>query len=362
MNLNDTSSGTSQSTSEMILGVGLASFGMSAKVFHAPFLAQHKGFTIKRIVERSTNEARTLYPGAIVSRSFTDMLNNPDIDLIVVNTPDHTHFELAKSSLEAGKHVVVEKPFTQTVREAEELVELAIRRQRILTVFQNRRWDGDFLTVQDIVRKKTLGRLVEFEARWDRYRNFIQAATWKEDASTGTGLLYNLGSHLIDQALVLFGMPTGVTAHLKILRTGGSVDDWFDVRLHYSDVNVAIKASYLALEPGPRFLLHGTNGSFIKHGIDPQEDALKQGRSPLESNWGSEFEDSWGVLSTEENGVVSRKKIETVRGNYGAFYDNLYESITRGKELAVKPRDALNVIAVIEAAKQSSASRTTVTM
>ena len=142
-----------------LINVGIASFGMSTKVFHAPFLAQHKGYAIKRIVERSTNDAQSLYPRAIVSRSFADILNDPEIDLIVVNTPDHTHFELAKSSLEAGKHVVVEKPFTQTVREAEELVELAIRGQRILTVFQNRRWDGDFLTVQDIIRKKTLGTL-----------------------------------------------------------------------------------------------------------------------------------------------------------------------------------------------------------
>jgi scyllo-inositol 2-dehydrogenase (NADP+) len=346
----------------MILGVGLASFGMSAKVFHAPFLAQHRGYTIKRIVERSTSEAHIVYPLAIVSRSFQDILDDPDIDLVVVNTPDHTHFELAKKSLEAGKHVVVEKPFTQTVQEAQLLIDLALRHNRILTVFHNRRWDGDFLTVREIIHKHTLGRLVEFEARWDRYRNFIQPGSWKEDASTGTGLLYNLGSHLIDQALVLFGMPTAVTAHLKILRAGGSVDDWFDVRLHHAEVNVALKASYLAIQPGPRFLLHGTKGSFIKHGIDPQEAALNRGRSPLEADWGSEPEESWGVLSTENNGVVSRKKIETVRGNYGAFYDNLYESITRGKELAVTPGDALNVIAVIEAAKQSSSSGRTIVM
>jgi predicted dehydrogenase len=340
--------------------VGIASFGMSGKIFHAPLLAHRNNFKIKRIVERTKNEAQKLYPDVIVSRSFEDLLHDNEIELIVVNTPDQTHFEYAKKSLEANKHVIVEKPLTLTVAEGEALIELARQKGKILTVFQNRRWDGDFLTVQHIVTEQILGRLVDYEAHFDRYRNYIQTDSWKEKSASGTGTLFNLGAHMIDQALVLFGMPTAVTAHFKVVRTGGEIDDWYDIRLHYINVNVNLKASLLVRELGPRYILHGTNGSFLKWGLDPQEEALKQGKNPNNSNWGKESKEWWGLLNIEKDNRQFREKYETLPGNYSAFYDNIFESITCGTELAVKPEEALNVVRIIDAVKKSSAQQKTI--
>jgi len=334
--------------------IGLASFGMSGKVFHAPLIMCHPSFSLKSIVERSKNEAKSIYPSVHIARSFDELLHDEEIELVIVNTPDHTHAEYAHKALMAGKHVVVEKPFTLHAGEGEDLLNVAIRKNLLLTVFQNRRWDGDFLTVQKLVKNELLGRLVEYEARYDRYRNFIQPNTWKEEPSTGTGTLYNLGSHLIDQALVLFGMPKAVTADIRILRTDGKVDDFFEVILHYSNLRVALKASYLVREPGPRYSLHGTHGSFLKYGSDPQEEALKQGRMPTEPGWGKEPEEYWGIQNTDRQGLLYRGKIETIPGNYLAFYDNIYEVLALGNELAVKPEEAIAVIKVIEAAFESN--------
>jgi len=340
--------------------VGIASFGMSGKIFHAPLLAHHKNFIIKRIIERSKNESSILYPHATMTRSFEDVLHDHEIELIIVNTPDQTHFEYAKESLEAGKNVIVEKPFTQTVEQGESLISLARQQGKILSVFQNRRWDGDFLTVQHMVKEQMLGRLVEYEAHFDRYRNVVQTESWKEQSAAGTGVIFNLGTHMIDQALVLFGMPSAVTAHLKIMRTGGEVDDWYDIRLHYQNVNVNLKSSLLVREPGPRYILHGTQGSFLKWGLDPQEEALQQGKDPNDPDWGKESKEWWGLYHTEKNHQQVREKFETLPGNYNAFYDNIYDSMRHGKELAVKPEEALLVIRIIEAAKKSSAQQKTI--
>jgi scyllo-inositol 2-dehydrogenase (NADP+) len=347
---------------EKRITVGIASFGMSGKIFHAPILSRHKNYQIKRIVERRKNEASLLYPSTLLSRSIDDLLQDDEIELMIVNTPDQTHYEIAKQCLNAGKHVVVEKPFTQTVMQGEELIDLAQQQKKVLSVFQNRRWDGDFLTVQRILDEQLLGRLVDFEAHFDRYKPLIPLDTWKEKASAGAGVLYNLGSHMIDQALVLFGMPEAVTGNLKIMRTDSEVDDWYDILLHYPHVNVLLKASLLVKEPGPRYILHGTQGSFLKWGLDPQEEALKQGKNPNDPDWGREPEEWWGTLNIEKQGVTQRIKYETIPGNYSAFYDALYESIAHGKELAVKPEEALNVIRIIEAVRRSSKTRTTVVL
>jgi predicted dehydrogenase len=342
------------------IGIGLASYGMSGRVFHAPIIAHHEGFRLVRIVERSTDEAISRYPGAAISRSFEELLTDPSIEVVVVNTPDQTHYEFAKRCLEAGRHVVVEKPFTQSVKEANDLIRLARHHRRILTVFQNRRWDGDFLTIREVIDRKLLGRLVDFESHFDRYRNFIQEGTWKEKRSSGSDLLFNLGSHMIDQAIVLFGIPSAVTAHIKTIRPGGEVSDWYELRLHYDDVNVVTKASYLVREPGPRYTLHGTNGSFVKFGIDPQEEALKQGGVPGGPEWGKEAQEWWGQINTDVNGKHTRATVETKAGNYSAFYDNLSAAITGGSTLAVTPYEALHVIRIIEAARKSNAERRTV--
>jgi len=336
------------------IGVGLASYGMSGEVFHAPLLSVNRGFEIISILERTRSLSRERYPEAKITRNYHEMLTENSIELVVVNTPDRFHYEMAREALEAGKHVVLEKPFTLDSREGDKLLNIAKNQKRLLSVFQNRRWDGDFLTVKEILNKGLLGRLVEYEAHFDRYRNFIQQNTWKEDHGTGTGTLFNLGSHLIDQALVLFGKPEHVNADIRIQRTGGKVDDAFTLWLGYPEVKVTIKASYLVREPGPRYLLHGTEGSFLKHGIDPQEEALKKGELPGGPDWGKEAPEEWGTLNTEIEEHYGPYR--TLPGNYPAFYENIYEALTGKAELAVTASQANLVIRVIEAAIKSSQS------
>jgi predicted dehydrogenase len=333
--------------------VGLASFGMSGKVFHAPILSNHANFKITKIVERSKNEVKNIYPDVTSVRSFDELLDDDNIELIVVNTPDATHFEYAQKALEAGKHVVVEKPFTRTIKQGEQLLNIADKRRRILSVFQNRRWDGDFMTIRKIVENQWLGRLVEFESYYMRYRNYSQPNTWKESAVQGIGLSYNLGSHMIDQAVVLFGMPEAVWADIDNMRAGSEIDDYYNIKLFYPDIKVSLKASYLVREEGPRYMLHGTNGSFLKYGIDPQEEMLKKGDNPSMPDWGKEPETQWGMLNTELNGLHVRGKVETIAGNYSAFYDNIYDAVRKRVELEVLPEQALNVLHIIEAAVES---------
>jgi len=335
---------------------GLASFGMSGKVFHAPFLTQHPGFQLTKIVERSKDEMKKIYPDIDSVRSFDELIEDDNIELIVVNTPDLTHYEYAYKALNVGKHVIVEKPFTRTIAQGEDLIKLADKHKRLLSVFQNRRWDGDFLTVRKILENEFLGRLVEFESNYMRYRNYIQHDTWKESAIQGIGLIYSLGSHMIDQAVVLFGMPNAVWANIDSLRTGSEIDDYYHIKLIYPEIKVTLKASYLVREEGPRYTLHGTDGSFLKYGMDPQEEMLKQGVNPSMHHWGKEPEDQWGTLNTEINGVHIRGKVETIAGNYAAFYDNIYDVIRNRAEPEVTPEQALNVLQLIEAAMESSRS------
>lgn len=338
--------------SQDIIETGICSFGMSGMVFHAPLLEAHPGFNIKSILERSKNLSEGKYNSTIV-RSLDEIINDDMIELVIVNTPDHLHYDMTKEALLAGKHVVVEKPFTLTSSKGEELIDLSRSKNLVLSVFQNRRWDGDFLTVKKVISDQLLGRLVEFETHFDRYRNYIQDS-WKEDDLTGTGTIYNLGSHLIDQALVLFGMPQSVFADIRILRTGGKIDDSFDILLKYAEIKVLLKAGYLIREPGARFSLHGTLGSYIKHGLDPQEEALKNGIQPSTQGWGIEDKSSWGLLSTDMDGVHVKKKFVTLPGNYLAYYDNIYEAIRKGTPLEVPAQEGLDVIRVIEAAIESN--------
>ncbi|HYW96090.1 MAG TPA: Gfo/Idh/MocA family oxidoreductase, partial [Bacteroidales bacterium] len=285
-----------------------------------------------------------------------------DIELIIVNTPDHTHYELTRQALQAGKHVVVEKPFTQTFTEAAELIEMAENNGLVLSVFQNRRWDGDFLTIGQVLQKKLLGRLTEFESHFDRFRNYVKEDTWKEDPATGTGTLYNLGSHMIDQALILFGMPEGVTADIRMMRPGAKVDDSFDLHLRYTGLKVVVRGGYLVREAGPRYILHGTEGSFLKWGLDPQEETLKQGNLPVGDNWGKEHQDDFGLLNTTIGDLHFRGRIETLPGNYSAYYDNIYRALRHGEALAVTARQGANVIRIIEAAYRSARERRTISI
>lgn len=337
----------------------LVSYGMSGKVFHAPLLKANQGFEVVKVMQRSSDTALEIFPKARIVRTFDEMINDADIELIIVNTPDDLHYEQTRAALQAGKHVVVEKPFVQTVHQGEALIALAKEKNLTLTVFQNRRWDNGFLTVQKVLNENMLGRLVEFEARYNRYRTFVQDS-WKEESQRGTGILHNLGAHLIDAALVLFGMPEGVNARLLALRDGSDVDDYFDLRMIYPGLSVTLKAGYLVREETPSYMLHGVKGSFVKYGLDPQEEALKKGQVPAGDDWGADTEASWGWLNSEVNGIHISGKVESIPGNYGLFYSNLYEVIRNQAKALVQPTEALNVIRIIAAAIQSHRDHTTV--
>ncbi|CAN5428960.1 Gfo/Idh/MocA family oxidoreductase [soil metagenome] len=332
----------------------ILSYGMSGEVFHAPLLAVHPGFNLKTILQRTSDKAREHHPSVKVLRSIDDIVSDSEIELVIVNTPNETHYDFTVKMLEAGKHVVVEKPFTNTTAEGLKLIALAAKKKKILSVFQNRRWDGGFLTLKKVLTSGMLGKVVEFEVHYDRFRNFISPNTWKEEPGPGSGILYNLGSHMLDQVLVLFGKPESVSAKIGIQRPGGKVDDYYDLRLSYNELNVIVKSSYLVREPGPSYTVHGVNGSFVKYGIDPQEEALKLHQSPGTPGWGTEPEKFWGKLNTDINGLHYKGHIETLPGNYIGFYQNIYEAIREEKELAVTAQQALDVIRLIEAAIKSN--------
>jgi predicted dehydrogenase len=332
------------------------SYGMSGRVFHCPLLDVHPGFSIDVIVKRN-GESVPRYPRASIVKSVDEAIQMSEIELVIINVPNEFHFQFASQALEAGKHVVVEKPFVVTAEEAEKLIRIAKKNNRVLTVFQNRRWDGDFLTVKKVIEEKRLGKIVEFEAHYDRFRNYIQENTWKEEEGPGSGILYNLGSHMIDQAFNLFGMPEWVDARVGIQRTGGKVDDFYDIRMEYQDKLVILKSSYLVREPGPRYTVHGEAGSFIKYGLDPQEQALNEGKIPGSEGWGVEPENYWGKLNTTINGGHYEGPLETIPGNYLKFYDNVYDAIRNDTSLTVPPEDALSGLKIIEACLVSSKSK-----
>ncbi len=338
--------------------VGLACYGMSGSVFHAPLLSIDSRFVISKIVERNSTKSHQKYPYVKVVKSLDEVLDDESIELVVVNTPNQFHFEQGKAVLTAGKHLILEKPVTNFSWEAKELIELAKAKNLIFSVFHNRRYDGDFKTVKAIVQSKLLGDLAVYEAHYDRFRNYITANTWKEEEGVGSGIVYNLGSHLIDQALHLFGMPQSITAKIGKQRTGSQVDDFYEIYLDYcsreNGLQVLLKSSYLVREATPKYILHGSLGSFVKYGIDPQEEALNKGTIPNVPEWGREDKQFWGKLNTEISGLHYEGYIETLAGSYPDFYTNIYEAIREGKPLAIRAEDAYNTIRIIELAYQSN--------
>ena len=338
----------------------IASYGMSGQVFHGPSLKVNSGFDVVQILERSKTLSKGLFPEVEIVQTYNEIIENPEVELVIVNTPDALHYEMAKQAIEAGKHLVVEKPLAQKSSEAEELVNLANKKGVVFTVYQNRRWDGDFRTVQKIMEEAKFGRLIEFESHFDRYRTYIAPNTWKEEGDEYSGVLYNLGSHMVDQAYVLFGMPKAVTAHLRIVRKVGVVSDYYDIRLEYDGFAALLKCSYLVKDAGPRYTIHGEYGTFYKSGIDPQEEMLKAGHLPNEEDWGTEPIEDWGTLFYEEDGEDLEELVETFPGDYTLFYDNVYNAIRSGAELEVKPEQAVDVLKILEACLQSDKERRTV--
>lgn len=334
----------------------LLSYGMSGKVFHAPFISFHQGFELIGSWERSKKMIREDYPSV---KSYTTMeaLLEDDVDLVIVNTPVDTHYEYAKKVLLAGKHAIVEKAFTTTVAQAKELAVLAKERGVKLAVFQNRRWDSDFKTIQQIILEKKLGEIVEAEFHFDRYNPLLSPKSHKETANSGAGILKDLGPHLIDQALCLFGLPESVFADIRITREHSLVDDYIDILLYYSDFRVRLKAGFFIREAVPSYMIHGKKGTFLKPRGDVQEDDLKLGKKPNLDTWGKEPNSKEGILHTEIENDIFNAKVPTLQGNYYDFFDGVYNSILNDAPEPVTAQDGVHVMQIIEAAIQSSTEK-----
>ena len=343
--------------------VGLIGFGLAGQAFHAPVIAAVEGMELACILERRGGLAQQKYPAAKVARTLEEMLSDKTIQLCVVATPNDSHYDLARACLLADRDVVVDKPFAPTLKESEELARLASERGRIITVYQDRRWDGDFGTVKRIVQSGKLGTVVEYEARFDRFRLEQKENAWRERADQpGAGVLFDLGPHVIDQALVLFGEPRSITASAFCQRETSTVDDAFDVCLEYeAGLRAMTRARIIAYAPGPHFLLHGTGGSFVKYGMDPQEERLRSGQFPPGKDWGADWgvedEQWWGTLSPVGGPSV---KVKTERGDYRGFYANVRDAIEKKAPLEVTPEQALRTMRAVILAHKSSKERRTV--
>lgn len=340
----------------------LLSFGMSGRVFHAPFITEHPGFDFVGAWERSKKNLHQHYPEAKSYPSLESVLADETIDLIVVNTPTNSHYELSKKSLEANKHIVVEKAFTTTVAEAEELKALAIKKHKVLSVYQNRRWDSEFRTLQHVIKQGVLGDLVEVSISYDRFNPALSPKLHKEIPGPGAGIVYDLGPHLIDQALTLFGKPTAVFASMDVLRPTSQVEDYVEILLYYSKLHVRIRASYFVREPAPSYILHGTKGSFLKSRADVQEATLQAGQKPVRADWGEEPEQGYGFLHTEVNGSIVKERIKSLPGNYMLYYEGMYQSIMNHQQPPVTADDGIMVMRVIEAAYQSHREQKVITL
>ncbi len=334
----------------------LLSYGMSGKVFHAPFLDLHPGFELLGSWERSKKLIQEDYP-TVKSYASIDKLLADDVDLVIVNTPVDTHYEYAKKILLAGKHAVVEKAFTSTLAQAEELAAIAKEKGLKLAVFQNRRWDSDFKTIRKIINEGVLGELVEAEFHFDRYNPILSPKAHKETANDGAGILKDLGPHLIDQAICLFGSPKSVFGDIRFTRENSLVDDWIDLLLIYEDFRVRLKASFFVREANPAYTIHGKKGSFLKPRGDVQEDELKIGKKPNLESWGTELEGFEGLLHTEIDGKPVREKIKTLQGNYFEYFNGVYEAIANNKPEPVTAQDGIKVMQIIEAAIASNAQQ-----
>ncbi|WP_172918189.1 Gfo/Idh/MocA family oxidoreductase [Capnocytophaga canis] len=333
-----------------IINVGLASFGMSGRLFHAPFVANHPLFRLQAVVERHKNDSREKYSQSKLYRSFDELLHDEIIDLIVINTPVQTHYEYTKEALELGKNVLVEKPFTVTSDQAKELQQLADSNDCFLSVYQNRRYDGDYLKVKEIIESGALGTIKEVEIRFDRFRTSISEKIHKEAPIAGSGALHDLGAHLIDQALQLFGYPKFIYADLGFLREKTQTNDYFELILFYeNELRVRLKSSTISKEKGWEYIVHGDRGSFLQQRFDAQEDMLSKGITPTTENWLPKVQYPNGILHTS---TVYEQTVAQ-HGNYMDFYQNVYESMVYGKSNPVPADQAVQTMSLIDKAIES---------
>ena len=340
-----------------MIDCGLIGFGLGGRAFHAPFLAGVPGLKLTAVLQRTGDDAGKIYPGTKIVRTLEELLAIPEIRLIAISTPNHTHAPMAKACLGAGKDVVVDKPFATTLAEARELIAVAKKTGRLLTVYQERRLDGDFRTVQRLAASGELGRLLKFEETFDRCRPAIRDS-WKERPGPGTGVFYDLGPHLIDHALTLLGPPEAIWADIRAERDGARNDDAFDVTFYYPNgLRAHLSSGTLLPIPRPHFRVLGTKGSYVKQGLDPQEALLRAGHPAGGEDWGVEKEEEWGTLAEFDAGNVTYRKVPTLRGDYRDFYANVRDVILGKAKPLVTPEEALRVMYALELSVESSAKR-----
>jgi predicted dehydrogenase len=339
-----------------MIRVALIGYGYAGRTFHAPLIRATPGLELAAVGSSRPELVHADLPDVAVVASAEEISASPSIDLVVVATPNDTHVPMAAIALRAGKHVVLEKPFAPTPRESRELISLAERERRVLAVFHNRRWDGDFLAVTDLLASGVLGEITHVESHFDRYRPVVRDR-WRERPGAGAGLWYDLGPHLVDQALQLFGIPDRVTGNLAVQRPGAEVDDWAHVILEYGRRRVILHTSVVAAASPPRFVVHGRAGSWIKYGLDRQERDLIAALTPEPRD--TEHADERAVLV---DGATGREKeVPVPRGDYRQFYAQLRDALLGLGGNPVPPEQALAVIAVVEAAIESSAEGRAVT-
>lgn len=337
-----------------MLKVALCSYGMSSKVFHAPLISAEPGLKLHSILQRSEATALADYSQAKIVKTFEQLIADQDVDLVVVNTPNEFHYPMAKAALEAGKHLVVEKPFTLSLAEGEELIQLAQRQQKVLAVFQNKRLESDFLDAQKIIASGQLGRIVEVEWHYDRYRHNITHKAWKEDPRPGAGTWFDLGIHMLDSMLCLFGRPQGVYADMRSLRRAQGATDYFNVCFHYPDMRVILRSSTYVSEKGATVAIHGDRGSFLKFGQDVQESQLMQGILPGMAGWATPGADNIAVVALQTEQGLVRASHNGSAGRYEDFYRNIVQAIEGEAELQFHPARSLLGVELLLAAEQSA--------
>lgn len=333
---------------------GLIGYGFSGSTFHAPVINAVSNIEITHVASSNPDKVNAQLPKAEVMNKAEDLCRHPDIDLVIITTPNTTHYPLAKKALENDKHVVLEKPFVPSLQEAEELTSIAETKDLILSVYHNRRWDSDFLTLKECINNGDLGNIHTYEAGWNRYRPEVRER-WREQNLPGSGTWYDLGSHLVDQALVLFGEPNTIFGDIQTQREGGETTDYFHVILGYEDKRIILRSGSLVLGSTPRYVVHGSAGSFVKHGLDSQEDMLKNGKKPGDKSWGEETEDQQAIL-TDVNG---NRNIPTLKGCYEQYYIRIRDAILHKKPVPVTAQEAAQVIKTIELAEKSSQTQKT---
>jgi scyllo-inositol 2-dehydrogenase (NADP+) len=344
-----------------MIDVGLIGFGLAGRSFHAPVISAVPGLRLAAILQRTGSEAAAAYPQAKIVRSLDELLALPDIRLIVIATPNQTHAPFARKCLAAGRDVVVDKPFATSFAEVSDLGDYAQKSGRLLTVYQNRRYDGDFQAIQHLVAAGTLGRIVRFETNYDRFRPNLKPNAWREQQVAGAGILFDIGPHLIDHAIQLFGRPEAVTADIRTERDGGLADDAFDILFHYpNNMRAVLSSNILAAIQRPRFLLFGTNGAFLKQTFDPQEMNLRRGEIPKDAPWGAEPEENWGLLTLSDGTNSTHRRVPSGIGDYRDYYSNVRDVLLGRAQPAVTLPQALDVMRALELARESNAQRRTI--